>query len=156
MINSLPPHGLQHARLPCPPPTPDCSNLCPLSWWCHPTISSSLSPSPPAFNLFQHQGHFQWVSSLHQMAKLSEYQWPYHWPIGCVFPRRRWRADFCGYQVPTFPVAWEWEDVTDWVERGTILLFISQEETRLPSHAPSAGGDILAFLTASLRCRKQP
>ena len=39
----LPPHGLQHARLPCPSPTPGaCLNSCPLSWWCHPTISSSV------------------------------------------------------------------------------------------------------------------
>ena len=43
------PHGLQDARLPCPSPTPGaCSNSCPSSQWCHPTISSSLSPSPPA------------------------------------------------------------------------------------------------------------
>ena len=37
------PHGLQHARLPCPSPIPRaCSNSCPFSWWCHPTISSSV------------------------------------------------------------------------------------------------------------------
>ena len=43
MSHSLQPHGLQHARLPCPSPTPGaCSNSCPLSWWCHPTISSSV------------------------------------------------------------------------------------------------------------------
>ena len=42
MSNSLQPHGLQHARPPCPSPTPRVySNSCPLSWWCHPTISSS-------------------------------------------------------------------------------------------------------------------
>ena len=40
------PHGLQHARLPCPSPTPgSCSNSCPSSWWCHTTISSSVIPS---------------------------------------------------------------------------------------------------------------
>ena len=38
-------HELQHARLPCPPPSPQvCSNSCPLSWWCHPTISSFVTP----------------------------------------------------------------------------------------------------------------
>ena len=38
-------HGLQHARLPCPSSTPSaCSNSCLLSWWCHPTISSSFVP----------------------------------------------------------------------------------------------------------------
>ena len=42
---SLQPHGLQHARPPCPSPTPGaCSNSCPLSRWCHPTISSSVVP----------------------------------------------------------------------------------------------------------------
>ena len=43
--NFLQPHWLKHARLPCPSPTPgDCSNSCPLSRWCHPTISSSVIP----------------------------------------------------------------------------------------------------------------
>ena len=45
MSDSLWLHGLQHARLLCPSPTPGvCSNLCPLSRWCHPTISSSVVP----------------------------------------------------------------------------------------------------------------
>ena len=43
--NPLQPHGLQHASLPCPPPTPrTCSNSCPSSRWCHSTISSSGCP----------------------------------------------------------------------------------------------------------------
>ena len=43
--NSLWPHGLQHAGLPCPSLSPGvCSDLCPLSWWCYPTISSSVIP----------------------------------------------------------------------------------------------------------------
>ena len=45
MSDSLWPHGLEHARLSCPSPTPGaCSNSCPLSRWCHPTISSSVVP----------------------------------------------------------------------------------------------------------------
>ena len=41
--DSLQPHGLQHTRLPCPSPPPRAySNSCPSSWWCHPTISSSV------------------------------------------------------------------------------------------------------------------
>ena len=44
MSNSLQPHGLQHARLPCPSPSLGaCSNSCSLSQWCHPTISSSVT-----------------------------------------------------------------------------------------------------------------
>ena len=46
---SLRPHGLQHARLPCLPSTPrTCSNSCPLSQRCHPILSFSVVPSPPA------------------------------------------------------------------------------------------------------------
>ena len=45
VFDSLWPHGLQHARLPCPSPSLGaCSNSCPLSQWCHPTISSSATP----------------------------------------------------------------------------------------------------------------
>ena len=67
--HSLRPHEMQYARLPCPSQTPGVySNSCPLSRCCHPTISSLSSPSP-AFSLSQHQGLFQWVSSLHQVAQ---------------------------------------------------------------------------------------
>ena len=59
MSNSLCPHGLQHARLPCPSPTPGaCSNSCPLSLWCHPTISSSVVPSSSCFQSFPAPGSF--------------------------------------------------------------------------------------------------
>ena len=51
-----------------------CSNSCASSRWCYLTISSSAAPSPPAFNLFQHQGPFQWVNSLHWVAKVLELQ----------------------------------------------------------------------------------
>ena len=61
--DSLWPHGLQHARLPCPgvpSPTPGaCSNSCPLSQWCHHPSLPLSSPCPLAFNLSQHQGLFQ-------------------------------------------------------------------------------------------------
>ena len=73
--DSLRPHGLQPARLPCLSPTPRaCSNSCQSSWWYHPTISSSAVPFSPAFNLSHHQGLFQWVRSSHQMAKVLELQ----------------------------------------------------------------------------------
>ena len=73
--DSLRPHEPQHARPPCRSPTPGVHpNPCPLSWWCHPTISSSVVPSPPALNFSQHQGLFKRVSSLHQVAKVLEFQ----------------------------------------------------------------------------------
>ena len=70
MSNSLRPHGLQHARLPCSSPSLGaCSDSCPLSWWCHPTLSSSVtlysfclqslpaSGSFPRSQLFASGGH---------------------------------------------------------------------------------------------------
>ena len=44
MSSSLQPHELQHTRLPCPSPSPICSNSCPLNQWCHPITSSSVIP----------------------------------------------------------------------------------------------------------------
>ena len=74
-VQFLWPHGLQHTRLPCPSPIPRaCSNSCPLSQWCHQPFHPLLSPSPPSFNLSQHQRLFQWVSSSHQVAKVLEFQ----------------------------------------------------------------------------------
>ena len=57
--NSLRDHGLQHARLPCPSPTPRaCSNSCPLSQWYHPTISSSVSLFSSWLQSFPASGSF--------------------------------------------------------------------------------------------------
>ena len=62
---------LQHARLPCPSPTPRVhSNLHPSSRWCHPA-SHPLSPFPPAPNPSQYQSLFQWVSSSQEVAKVT-------------------------------------------------------------------------------------
>ena len=59
MSESLPPHGLQHARFPCPSPTPRvCSNSCSLSQWCHPTISSSVVPFFSCLQPFPALGSF--------------------------------------------------------------------------------------------------
>ena len=57
--NSLRPHGVQHTRLPCPSPsTRACSNSCPLSYWCHPTIPSSLVPFSSFLQSFPASGSF--------------------------------------------------------------------------------------------------
>ena len=57
--NTFQPHGLQHARLPCPSPTPGaCSNSCPSSWWCHSTISSSVIPFSSCLQSFPGSGSF--------------------------------------------------------------------------------------------------
>jgi len=74
MSDSLRPHVLQQARPPCPSPTPRVySNSCPLSRWCHPTISSSVVPFS-CLQSFPASGSFPWVSSLYQAAKVLEFQ----------------------------------------------------------------------------------
>ena len=73
--HSLRSHGLQHSRLSCPSLSPRvCLNSCPLSWWCHPTISSSVTTFSLVLKFSQHQGVFQWIPSLHQVAKQLELQ----------------------------------------------------------------------------------
>ena len=57
--DSLQPHGLQHTRLPCPSPSPSVyPNSCPLSWWCHPTTSSSIAPFSSCPQSFPASGSF--------------------------------------------------------------------------------------------------
>ena len=91
MSNSMWPHGLQHARLPCPSPTPRaCSKSCPSSRWCHQSSSvfilflSSVIPFSSCLNLSQNQGLFQWVGLSHQVAKVLEFQLQHH-PFQWIF-----------------------------------------------------------------------
>ena len=57
--DSLRPHWQQHSRFPCPSPTPgNCSNSCPSSWWCRPTISSSVIPFSSCLQSFPASGSF--------------------------------------------------------------------------------------------------
>ena len=72
VFDSLQPHGLQHARPPCPSPTPRVyPNSCPLSRWCHPTISSSVVPFS-CLQSFPASGSFQ-------MSQLFCIRWPKDW-----------------------------------------------------------------------------
>ena len=71
--DSLQPHGLQHARPPCPSPTPGIySNSCPLSRWCRLTISSSIVPFSSWLQSFPASGSFQ-------MSPVLCIRWPKYW-----------------------------------------------------------------------------
>ena len=75
MSDSLWSHGLQHARLPCPSPTPGaCLNSCPSSQWCHLAISSSVIPFSSCPQSLPPSGSLQWVNSSHVVAKVLEFQ----------------------------------------------------------------------------------
>ena len=58
-----------------------CSNSCLLSQWCYLTISFSVTPFSLAINLSQHQGLFQWISSLNEVAKVLELQLQHVLPV---------------------------------------------------------------------------
>ena len=92
MCDSLRPHELQHARPPCPSPTPrNNSNSCPSSQWCHPAISSSVVPfsscpeSLPASESFPMSQLFAWggqstgVSALASVLPMNTQDWS---PLG--------------------------------------------------------------------------
>ena len=71
--NSLRPHRLQHARLPCPSSTPGAySNSCPLRQWYHPTFSSSVTPFSSGLQSFPASGSFSSESDL-------QMRWPKYW-----------------------------------------------------------------------------
>ena len=73
MSKALWSNGLQHTRLPCPSPTSGAySNLCPLSWWCHPTILSSVVPFFSCLQSFPTSGSFSSESVLRM-------RWPKYW-----------------------------------------------------------------------------
>ena len=75
MSNSLWLHELQHARPPCPSPTPRVHpNPCPLSRWCHPTISSSVFSFSSCFQSFLVSGSFLMSQFFTSVAKVLEFQ----------------------------------------------------------------------------------
>ena len=75
MSNSLQPHGLKHTRLPCSSLSIwVCRESCLLSWWCHPTISSSVVPFSSCLQSFPTSGGFSNESVLH-------IRWPKYWSI---------------------------------------------------------------------------
>ena len=79
MFDSLQPHGLQHARFPCPSPFPRaCSNSRPLSRWCHPTTSSSVVPVSSCPQSFPASGFFSNELAL-------GIRWPKYWSFSFSF-----------------------------------------------------------------------
>ena len=98
--DSLQPHGLQNARLPCPSPTPDLAQtyVNRVSDAIQP--SHSLSSPSPTFNLSQHEGLFQWVSSFHQVANILYLQLQhqsFQWIFRLISFRMDW-LDFLAVQ----------------------------------------------------------
>ena len=95
MYDSLQPHGLQHARLPCPSPTSEaCSNSCPLSRWCHPAISSCcpllLLPSIfPSIRVFSNESALR-------------IRWPKYWSFSFNISRFNEYSGLISFRIDWF------------------------------------------------------
>ena len=137
--NSLQHHELQHIKLPCPSLSPGvCSNSCPLSWWCHPTISSSValfsscpqsfpaSESFPVSQLFKSGGQIIGASALASVLPMNIQGW---FPLGLtvsislqskelsrVFSSNTvWKHQFFGAQ----PSLWSNSHIHSWLLEKT-------------------------------------
>ena len=94
MSDSLKPHEPQHTRPPYPSSTPGVHpNPCPLCWWCHPTISSSVVPFSSFPQSSQHQGLFKWVA--------FHIRWPKYWSF-------------------SFKMSYQWTPRTDLLQDGLV------------------------------------
>ena len=146
--DSLRPHELQHARPPCPSPTPGVySNSCPSSWWCHPAISSSVVPfsscpqSLPASGSFPVSQLFAWggprigVSASASVLPMNTQDWsPSGW-TGWISLQSRWLYItwiHFRYHVPSYLYQnWCWTGVPIYkfcpqmIQKHTQVLFLS-------------------------------
>ena len=115
MSDSLQPHGLQHARLPCASTTPRaCSNSCPSSRWCHPTISSSAIPfsshpqsfpasgSVPMSPFFALGGHSIGVSASASVLPVNIQDW---FPLGLTAVQRTLKS-LLQHRSSKAPILW--------------------------------------------------
>ena len=127
MSDSLQPHGLQHARLPCPLPSPEaCWNSCPSSWWCHPTISSSVIPFSPCLQSFPASGSFPVSYSSHQVAKVLSFSFS-------ISPSNEY-SGLISFRIDWFDLLWSLRD--------------SQESSPTPQFK-SINSSMLSFLYGS-------
>ena len=123
MSNSLWPYGLQHARPPCPSLfTGVWSNSCPLNRWCHPTISTSVIPSPPALNSFPSSGFFPSESALH-------IRWPKYWNFSFSISPLNEYSVLISFRI-------EWLDIL--VVQGTLKSVLQHQTSKASIHWCSA------------------
>ena len=96
MSYSLWPHGLQHTRPPSPWPTPRvCSNSCPLSHLCHPTISSSVVPSFTCLQPFPASGPFS-------MSQFFTIRWPKYWSFSFIIRPSNEHSGLISLRIDSF------------------------------------------------------
>ena len=128
MSDSLQPHGLQHTRLPCSSPTPGaCSNSCPLGHWCHPTISSSVTPFSSCHQSFPAYGFlFLFLFSNKSALRI---RWPKYWSFSfSVRPPNRYSG--------LIPFKIDWFGLL--VVKGTLKSLLQHHNSKASALWPSA------------------
>ena len=106
MFDSLRPHELQHARLPCPSQTPGVhSNSRPLSWWCHPAISSSVVPFSSCPQSLP--------ASVFSKEPTLRIRWPKYWSFGFSISPSNEHSGLISFGM-------------DWLEPGSLQFMGSQ------------------------------
>ena len=112
---SLWPHGLQHARLPCPSPTPGVySKSCGLNQWCHPTITSSVIPFSSCPQSLPGSGSFSNESTLHM-------RWPKYWSFSFSISPSNEHPGLISYRV-------DWLDLL--VVQGTLKSLLQHHSSK--------------------------
>ena len=173
MSDSLRPHELQHARPPCPSPTPGIhSNSCPSSQWCHPAISSSVVPfsscpqslwaseSFPVSQLFTWGGQSTGVSALASfLPKYTQDQSPLEWTgwislhakeLSRVFSNTTvQKHQFLGTQISSHPYMTTGKtiDLTRWTFVGKVMSLLLNMLSRLVITFLHKRGVLKAFTT---------
>ena len=126
---------LKHARPPCSSPSPGvCSNSCPLSWWCHPTISSSVVPFPPVLKYFG----------------VSDYQYPFFiwssnlFPFFPFSPKSMYNNSHCDEGIDSILI---WRNTSKWCQcpNKTALVLVGLS----PPPPPSTPSSVLHTLPES-------
>ena len=120
--DSLWPHGLQHAGLPCPPSPGACSNSRPLSQWCHATISSSVAPFSSCPQSFPTSGSLL-------VCRLSNLRWPKYWSFSFSISSSSKYSGFIYFKI-------DWLDLLA-VQGALKSLFLAPQSEDISSSALS-------------------
>ena len=132
MSDSLRAHGLQHARLPCPLPTPGAySNSCPSRWWCHATTSSSVVPFSSCFQSLPTSGSFPNVSVL-------RIRWPKYWSFSFSISSSNEYSGLIPFRI-------DWFDLL--VVQGTLKSLLQHHSSKAPILQHSALFTVQIFHT---------
>ena len=162
MSDSWRPHGLQHARLPCPSPTPRaCSNSRPLSRWCHPTMLSSVVPfscclqslpasgSFPMSQLFVSGGQSIGVSASASVLPMNIQDWvPLRW-TGWILQSKGLSWVFSNttgnsYYIPSFALGWR--IMMTWSPFSAVYSLVGMSTTTKPREKENISQQNTVFL----------